>query len=99
MPFNLNHAWDDKDVRALLSSVRDDHNYRIVIEKSGEVKIINWDSHPVPFESLYAWFEVYAAGTDHVGPDAAGDDKHVQMIVDTLKSNWPNLSGDQFLDH
>jgi len=99
MAFSLTTPWTNNDVAALLGSVQDDRHWRIIIDKFGEVSLLDASAQPTPFGQLHAYFEIYSHGTGHVGPDAAADAAFVNDIATDLRNNWPTLAGDAFIDH
>jgi hypothetical protein len=99
MSFSLSKPWTNSDVAALLGSVQDDRHWRIIIDKSGNVSLLDASAHSTPFEQLHGYFEIYSHGTGHAGPDAAADAAHVNNIATDLRDNWPTLKGDACIDH
>ncbi|WP_186440573.1 hypothetical protein [Gluconacetobacter diazotrophicus] len=99
MSFNLNSSWSKSDVKAMLQSVDDSFNSRIVIWKDGRVEIINTEEMETPYDDLHAYFETYQAENGYTGREAAEDDQHVSDIASTLRSNWPTLARDKYLDN
>lgn len=97
--FNLNNAWTEADVAALLASARDNHVHRLVVEKNGDVRLLNLDNETEALDDYHAYFETWGRGTDYVGPGAAADKKHVGWIVEKLLANWPELEADEYIDH
>ena len=99
MAFDLNNAWSDADVAALLASVRDDRDWRLEVDKNGVASLHDMS---VPTDAsydqtLHCFLEIWNQGTDFVGPSAASDKTLVAKIAQALRDNYPTLKQGQFL--
>lgn len=99
MSFSLNNPWDKIDVAYLLASVKDDRNWRLVVDKKGNVSLLDCSANVTPFEDLHCYFETWVQGNDYVGEKAAFDGQHVGELVRSLRDNWPVLRAGDYIDH
>jgi hypothetical protein len=95
MEFNLNDPFELKDVADLINSGDDSKHCQLRVNKDGTVYLKHFNENVninevEDFNHLAFRFEIYAAGNNLVGPDAAKDEKFVKKIFDLLKDNWPN---------
>lgn len=100
MALDLNTAWTDADLSALIGSVVDDRDWRLEVTKEGFASLADKSANPTGAdydESLHCYFETWMAGTDFVGPSAAGDKTLVGKIAGALRANYPALKGDRFI--
>jgi hypothetical protein len=100
MPFDMKQDWTDTDVAKLLSSVEDDRDWRLEVDKEGLVSLQDKTAHPTGAaydEALHCYFELWQQGTDFVGPSAAGDKQLVASIANALRKNYPALQQGQFV--
>lgn len=98
MSFNLNAPWGAPDVAALLASVEDDRNWRIILDRNGTVSLLDATANETPFAFLHCYFETYMHGNGYVGSDAAADTRHVDDITQSLRRNWPSLVADAYIN-
>ena len=99
MAFSLTRPWTNADLATLIGSVEDDRNWRLVVDRSGEVSLLDASANETPYDALHCYFETWCWGTGHAGTDAAADAGHVSRVADALRENWPVLQGDEFIDH
>lgn len=100
MSLDLKAEWSDADVAKLMGSVKDDREWRLEVDKNGIVSLHDMSNNPTGAdydEGLHGFFEIWSAGTDFVGPSAAGDKELVGKIVKALRDNYPALKGDKFI--
>ncbi|MFA5983753.1 MAG: hypothetical protein WC782_07025 [Methylococcaceae bacterium] len=100
MAFDLKNEWSDADVAALLSSVEDDRDWRLEVDKAGMASLQDKTAHPTGADydaNLHCYFELWHQGTDFVGPSAAGDKQLVASIANALRKNYPTLEQAQFV--
>lgn len=94
MTLDLNGAWTDADVAALLASVVDDRDWRLEIGKAGIAELQDKTSMPTGTDhdaTLHGYFETWMQGTDFVGPGAASDTRLVARLAQALRDNYPTL--------
>lgn len=100
MAFDLKGAWTDADLATLLGSVTDDRDWRLEVSKDGIADLSDKSANPTGAdydEGLHGFFETWMAGTDFVGPSAAGDKALVGKIATALRANYPTLTGEKFI--
>lgn len=100
MALDLNTQWTDADVASLIGSVVDDRDWRLEVSKEGVAALADKTANPTGAdydEGLHGFFETWMAGTDFVGPSAAGDKDLVGKIANALRANYPALKGDKFI--
>lgn len=100
MVFDLKQEWTDANVAALLSSVQDDRDWRLEVDKEGMVSLQDKTANPTGPDydaNLHCYFELWHQGTDFVGPSAASDKQLVGTIANALLKNYPTLEQTQFL--
>ena len=100
MALDLNTNWTDADLSALISSVADDRDWRLEVSKEGISSLADKTAHPtddVYDAGLHCFFEIWMAGTDFVGPSAAGDKTLMGKIAGALRANYPTLAGEKFV--
>ena len=100
MPLDLKQPWSDTDVAALLSSVKDDRDWRLEVAKDGTVSLQDKTANPTGADydaNLHCYFELWHQGTDFVGASAAGDKQLVGTIASALQKNYPTLEQGQFV--
>lgn len=100
MAFDLKGAWTDADLAALLGSVTDDRDWRLEVSKDGIADLADKSANPTGAdydEGLHGYFETWMAGTDFVGPSAAGDKTLVGKIATALRANYPALTAEKFI--
>lgn len=99
MSFNLKNTWGEPDVANLFASVADDRNWQIIVDKGGNVSLLDTTgARPSPI-SLHMYFETYIQGNGYVGALAAADTRHVHDVAESLRENWPVLKYDAYIDH
>jgi hypothetical protein len=100
MAFDLKQEWSDTDVSALLSSVKDDRDWRLEVDNDGMVSLQDKTANPTGAEydaNLHCYFELWHQGTDFVGASAASDKQLVGTIASALRKNYPTLEQAQFI--
>ncbi|MFG1343909.1 hypothetical protein V5F59_03365 [Xanthobacter autotrophicus DSM 431] len=100
MALDLNTQWTDADLAALIASVVDDRDWRLEVTKDGLAALADKSANPTGAdydEGLHCYFETWMAGTDFVGPGAAGDKTLVGKIAGALRANFPALKGEKFI--
>ena len=71
MALDLNGAWTDADVAALLASVVDDRDWQIEVSKAGIAELQDKTSVPTGIDhdaTLHGDFEAWTQGTDFTLP-------------------------------
>lgn len=97
---DLAGAWTDADLAALLASVTDDRDWRLEVTPGGLASLADKTANPTGAdydEGLHCYFETWMAGTDFVGPGAAGDKTLVGKLAGALRANYPALKGERFV--
>jgi len=100
MPLDLKTDWTDADLAALIASVVDDRDWRLEVNADGVAALADKTANPTGAdydETLHCFFETWMAGTDFVGPGAAGDKTLVGKLATALRNNYPALKGDKFI--
>ena len=100
MALDINGDWTDADLAKLIGSVVDDRDWRLEVSKEGVATLADKTANPTGAdydEGLHCFFETWMAGTDFVGPSAAGDKTLVGKIATALRANYPALQGDKFI--
>lgn len=100
MAFDMKQPWSDTDVAALLSSVKDDRDWRLEVAKDGTVSLQDKTANPTDADydtHLHCYFELWQEGTDFVGSSAASDKQLVGTITNALRKNYPALEQGQFV--
>lgn len=100
MAFDMKQEWSDADVASLLSSVEDDRDWRLEVNKEGIVSLQDKTTNPTDADydtSLHCYFELWQQGTDYVGSSAAGDKQLVSTIANALRKNYPSLEQTKFV--
>lgn len=100
MAFDMKQQWSDTDVAALLSSVKDDRDWRLEVDKEGMVSLQDKTANPTGADydtNLHCYFELWQQGTDYVGATAASDKQLVETIAKALRKNYPGLEQGQFV--
>jgi len=100
MPLDLKTDWTDADLAALIASVVDDRDWRLEVNAEGVAALADKTANPTGAdydETLHCFFETWMAGTDFVGPGAAGDKTLVGKLATALRNNYPALKGDKFI--
>lgn len=100
MALDLKTTWTDADLAALISSVVDDRDWRLEVSTDGLASLADKTANPTGAdydEGLHCYFETWMAGTDFVGPSAAGDKTLMGKLASALRANYPALSGEKFI--
>lgn len=100
MALDLKGAWTDADLATLIGSVVDDRDWRLEVSADGIASLADKSANPTGAdydEGLHCFFETWMAGTDFVGPSAAGDKTLVGKIASALRANYPTRAGDRFI--
>ncbi|MFG1478416.1 hypothetical protein V5F53_07075 [Xanthobacter sp. V4C-4] len=100
MPLDLNAEWTDADLAKLIASVVDDRDWRLEVSAAGVVALSDKTANPTGADydqTLHCYFETWMAGTDFVGPSAAGDKTLVGKLATALRANYPTLKADRFV--
>jgi hypothetical protein len=100
MSIDLNGAWTDADVAALLRGVEDDRDWRLEVSRAGVATLVDKTAHPTDAdydESLHCHFETWMQGSDFVGASAASDATFVGKIAKALRENYPTLKSTRFV--
>ncbi|WP_454918713.1 hypothetical protein [Xanthobacter sediminis] len=100
MPLDLTTEWTDADLARLIASVADDRDWRLEVSTSGVADLADKTANPTGAdydETLHCYFETWMAGTDFVGPSAAGDKALVGKLAAALRANYPALKADRFI--
>ncbi|MFG1416702.1 hypothetical protein V5F38_01220 [Xanthobacter sp. V0B-10] len=100
MPLDLRTEWTDADLARLIASVSDDRDWRLEVSASGIADLADKTADPTGAdydETLHCFFETWMAGTDFVGPSAAGDKALIGKLVAALRANYPTLKADRFI--
>jgi hypothetical protein len=100
MNFDLKGNWSDADVAQLLASQVDDRDWRLEVDADGIASLADKTANPTGpeyDEKLHCFLETWMAGTDFVGPSAAGDKTLVAKIAKALRDNYPDLKGPKFV--
>ncbi|MFG1297139.1 hypothetical protein [Xanthobacter variabilis] len=100
MPLDLNTEWTDADLAGLIASVVDDRDWRLEVSAAGLAALADKTANPTGAdydEGLHCYFETWMAGTDFVGPSAAGDKTLIGKLATALRANYPTLKADKFV--
>jgi hypothetical protein len=100
MTVDLKGEWTDADVARLLGSVTDDRDWRLEVNMEGVAALVDKTANPTGVDydaTLHCFFETWMAGTDFVGPSAAGDKTLVGKISKALRDNFPTLKASKFV--
>ncbi|MFG1393605.1 hypothetical protein [Xanthobacter agilis] len=100
MPLDLKTEWTDADLAKLIASVVDDRDWRLEVNASGVADLADKTANPTGADyddTLHCYFETWMAGTDFVGPSAAGDKTLVGKLATALRANYPSLKADKFV--
>jgi len=81
-------------VRKLIASASDTTHTQLRVTKAGVAFISNTDVGTNNIGNLAFRLETWSQGTDHVGPNAAGDAGWVMRLHKVLRDNWPRPSAD-----
>lgn len=97
---DLNTDWTVADLAALIASVTDDRDWRLEVGKDGIARLNDISANPNSTEydsGLHCFLETWSAGTDFVGPGAAGDKSLMGKIAKGLRDNYPTLQKGPFV--
>jgi hypothetical protein len=100
MALNLKTDWRDADLAALITSVEDDRDWRLEVSQDGVATLADKTANPTGADyddSLHCYCETWMAGTDFVGPSAAGDKTLMGKLASALRANYPKLVGEKFV--
>lgn len=100
MTLDLNGNWTDADLAKLLASQVDDRDWRLEVDAKGVASLADKTANPTGSdydETLHCFLETWMAGTDFVGPSAAGEKALVGKIAKALRDNYPALKGPKFV--
>ncbi|MFG1401194.1 hypothetical protein [Xanthobacter sediminis] len=100
MPLDLKTEWTDADLARLIASVSDDRDWRLEVSALGVADLADKTANPTGAdydETLHCFFETWMAGTDFVGPSAAGDKALIGKLAVALRANYPTLKADRFV--
>jgi hypothetical protein len=100
MALDLKTNWTDADLAALIGSVVDDRDWRLEVSQDGVAILADKTANPTGDDydaGLHCHFETWMAGTDFVGPSAAGDKTLVGKLANALRANYPKLAGEKFV--
>lgn len=100
MSLDLKTDWTDADLATLIGSVIDDRDWRLEVNADGVASLSDKTANPTGAdydETLHCFFETWMAGTDFVGPSAAGDKTLVGKLANALRANYPARKGDKFI--
>jgi hypothetical protein len=100
MAVDLKKDWTDADIAALIGSVTDDRDWRLEVSAEGVADLADKTANPtgVDYDGiLHCFLETWMAGTDFVGPSAAGDKTLVAKIAKALRENYPALKANKFI--
>ena len=83
-------------VRYLIALGDNEKHNQLQVTTAGLASFVSWsadEDKPRQSASDIAFtLEIYSAGSDHVGQEAAQDDVWTKAVFDDLSSNWPNPS-------
>jgi hypothetical protein len=100
MAVDIKTDWTDADIAALIGSVTDDRDWRLEASADGVADLADKTANPTGVdydETLHCFLETWMAGTDFVGPSAAGDKNLVAKIAKALRENYPDLKAKKFV--
>lgn len=100
MGLDLKNDWTDADLATLIGSVVDDRDWRLEVSQDGVAELADKTANPTGVdydEGLHCYFETWMAGTDFVGPSAAGDKTLMGKLATALRANYPELAGEKFI--
>jgi hypothetical protein len=100
MSLDLNTDWTDAELATLIASVTDDRDWRLEVGTDGIARLNDISAHPNSAaydETLHCYLEVWSAGTDFVGPGAAGDKSLMAKIAKGLRDNYPTRQKGAFI--
>lgn len=100
MSLDLKTEWTDADLAKLIGSVTDDRDWRLEVSAAGVADLSDKTANPTGADydqTLHCYFETWTAGTDFVGPSAAGDRTLVGKLATALRANYPALKADRFV--
>lgn len=100
MSLDLKTEWTDADLAKLIGSVTDDRDWRLEVSAAGVADLSDKTANPTGADydqTLHCYFETWMAGTDFVGPSAAGDRTLVGKLATALRANYPALKADRFV--
>lgn len=100
MSLDLKAEWTDADLAKMIASVNDDRDWRLEVSKDGIASLHDLSAEPNTAEydsTLHCYLEVWSAGTDFVGPGAAGDKSLMGKIAKGLRDNYPALQKGAFI--
>ncbi len=100
MALDLKTDWTNAELAALIGSVVDDRDWRLEVSQDGIATLADKTANPTGAdydEGLHGFFETWMAGTDFVGPSAAGDKDLIGKIAAALRANYPALKADKFI--
>lgn len=96
MAIDLNQPGEPTvdSVRELIAWASDATHTQLRVTKAGIAFISNTDVGASNIGNLAFRLETWSQGTDHVGPNAAGDAGWVTKVHKVLCDNWPKPSAD-----
>lgn len=100
MAVDLKKDWTDADIASLIGSVTDDRDWRLEVSADGVADLADKTASPTGVDydaALHCFLETWMAGTDFVGPSAAGDKNLVGKIAKALRENYPALKANKFI--
>lgn len=100
MPLDLKTDWTDADLARLIASVTDDRDWRLEVSAAGIADLADKTANPTGADydaTLHCYFETWMAGTDFVGPSAAGDKTLIGKLAAALRANYPAVKADKFI--
>ena len=96
MKIDLNQPFTTEDVRKLIAS-KDDGDHRQLRVTLVGIAFLSDEVGIDNISELAFRIETFAAGTDHVGEQAAKDPEWVSRIEQVLRDNWPTPT-DTYID-
>lgn len=100
MTLDLKSEWTDAELARLIGSVTDDRDWRLEVSAEGVADLADKTASPTGVDydaTLHCYFETWMAGTDFVGPSAAGDKTLVGKLAKALRENYPALKANKFV--
>ncbi len=100
MSVDLKGDWTDADLAALLGGVTDDRDWRLEVSAEGIASLADKTNASTGADDdtgLHGYFETWMAGTDFVGPGAAGDRALVGKLARALRANYPELKAGRLI--
>jgi hypothetical protein len=100
MTVDLKGDWKDADIAALIGSVTDERDWRLEATADGVADLADKTANPTGVDydaTLHCFLETWMAGTDFVGPSAAGDKTLVGKISKALRENFPVVKANKFI--